>query len=173
MKVKLIVAKAKNNAIGKDNDLIWHLPADMRFFTQTTKENIVVMGRKNWESIPTKYRPLSNRTNVVVTRDKTFNHNDCVVFNGIEETIKFYQDRQEEFSGQDLFIIGGGQVYSYCLENDLIDEMFITFIEHEFEGDTFFPEFNEENWDKKEIMFNDIDEKNAYHFSVYHYTKAI
>jgi dihydrofolate reductase len=65
--VKLIVAKASNDVIGKDNDLIWHLPADMRFFTQTTKGHIVVMGRRNWDSIPLKYRPLSERINVVIS----------------------------------------------------------------------------------------------------------
>ncbi|HIP35275.1 MAG TPA: dihydrofolate reductase, partial [Crocinitomix sp.] len=120
---KLIVAKASNNVIGKDNDLIWHLPADMRFFTQTTKGHIVIMGRKNWDSIPLKYRPLSGRINVVITRNKKFSHPDCTTFNSIEDAIVFYQ---KEYADKTIFIIGGGQIYDYAIKNNLVDEMLIT-----------------------------------------------
>lgn len=171
MKVKLIVAKGKNDVIGKDNDLIWHLPADMRFFTQTTKGHIVLMGRKNWDSIPLKYRPLSERINVVITRNKYFTNPDCVVFNSVETAINHYKNHAPTADSRDLFIIGGGQIYQYCMDNDLLDEMYVTFIDETFEGDTFFPEINEEKWDKKCIMHHPIDEKNKYVFDVYHYTK--
>jgi dihydrofolate reductase len=172
MKVKLIVAKGANNEIGKDNDLIWHLPADMRFFTETTKGHIVLMGRKNWDSIPLKYRPLSNRTNVVVTHNEAFDHPDCTVFQSIESAIAFYKNNPA-FDGQDLFIIGGGQIYNYCLEHNLLDEMYITYIDETFDADTFFPNFNADQWQKKRIMEHAIDAKNPHAFEVYHFTQPI
>lgn len=172
MRVKLIVAKAANNVIGKDNDLIWHLPADMRFFTETTKGHIVVMGRKNWDSIPLKYRPLSQRENAVITRNKEFSHEDCTVFHSVEESIAYYKSNLEKYSNQDIYIIGGGQIYAHSLDNDLLDDLYITFIDHDFDGDTFFPEFDESKWNKECIMKHEIDEKNAYPFEVYHYTKS-
>lgn len=171
MKVKLIVAKGTNDAIGKNNDLIWHLPADMRFFTDTTKGHIVVMGRKNWDSIPLKYRPLSGRINVVITKNTSFSHPDCTVFNSVEAAIDFYKNNPEITGDQDLFIIGGGQIYAYCLANDLLDEMYITFIDESFDADTFFPKFDESQWMKKKHLAHLMDEKNPYSFTVYKYTK--
>ena len=172
MKVKLIVAKGANDEIGKDNDLIWHLPADMRFFTETTKGHIVLMGRKNWDSIPLKYRPLSNRTNVVVTHNEAFDHPDCTVFRSIESAVDFYKN-DAAYDGQDLYIIGGGQIYKYCLDHDLLDEMFITYIDESFDADTFFPTFDTDLWEKELIMEHGIDDKNPYAFKVYHFTKSL
>jgi dihydrofolate reductase len=165
--VKLIVAIASNRVIGKDNDLIWHLPADMRFFTQTTKGHIVIMGRRNWDSIPLKYRPLSDRINVVITRNKNFRHPDCVVFNSLEESIIHYKKNAEK----NIFIIGGGQIYKEAIDKDLVDEMLITHIDHAFEGDTWFPEINENTWKRELVMTHPNDEKNAYSFSVWKYNK--
>jgi dihydrofolate reductase len=172
MKVKLIVAKAKNDVIGKDNDLIWHLPADMRFFTQSTKEHIVIMGRRNWDSIPAKYRPLSNRINVVITRSKTFSHPDCVVFNSVEAALDHYKNHASTAEKKDLYIIGGGQIYAYCMDHDLLDEMYVTYIDQAFEGDTYFPQIDESKWNKECIMQHAIDEKNKYAFEVYKFTKS-
>lgn len=164
--VKLIVAIGKNREIGKDNDLIWHLPADMRFFTTTTTNHIVIMGRRNWISIPTKYKPLSNRENVVVTRDTLFSDEGCAAFNSVEAAIAAYKN-----DPRDTYIIGGGQVYKYCLDNNLIDEMYITKIDQSFDADTFFPEFDEEKWNQSLVMEYFKDEKNPYDFSVWKYTK--
>ena len=88
MVVSLIVATSENDVIGKDNDLIWHLPKDMKFFKDTTKNHFVIMGRKNFESIPHKYRPLPNRTNVVVTRQTNYNAQGCLVLHSIEEALQ-------------------------------------------------------------------------------------
>lgn len=165
--VKLIVAIASNRVIGKDNDLIWHLPADMRFFTQTTKGHIVIMGRRNWDSIPLKYRPLSDRINVVITRNKEFRHPDCIVFNSLEESISHF--RKDD--SKDIFIIGGGQIYKEALEKNLVEEMLITHIDHAFEGDTWFPDFVENEWKKELVLKHEKDEKNAYAFSVWKYNK--
>ena len=88
MKVSLIVAVSENGVIGKDNDLIWHLPKDMKFFKDTTLGHHVIMGRKNFESIPEKYRPLPNRTNIVITRQSDYTAEDCVVVNSVEAALE-------------------------------------------------------------------------------------
>jgi dihydrofolate reductase len=165
--VKLIVAKASNDVIGKDNDLIWHLPADMRFFTQSTKGHIVIMGRRNWDSIPLKYRPLSERINVVITRNKDFQHADCLSFQSLEDALDHFKNQKE----RDVFIIGGGQIYRDALDKDLVDEMLVTHIEQDFEGDTWFPAIDAKKWSKKEIMSFTKDEKNAYNFKVFQYSR--
>lgn len=164
--IKLIVAIAANRVIGKDNDLIWHLPADMAFFTESTKGHIVIMGRRNWDSIPLKYRPLPGRLNVVVTRDTTYEQEGCEIFHTIEDAIEHYRNDE-----RDVYIIGGGQIYKYCIDNGLVDIMYITHIEHNFDGDTFFPEFDEDQWNKEMIMDHAIDDKNAYPFKVWKYAK--
>lgn len=165
--VKLIVAKASNDVIGKDNDLIWHLPADMRFFTQSTKGHVVVMGRRNWDSIPLKYRPLSERTNVVITRNKDFQHPDCLSFQSLEDALDHFKHEKN----RDVFIIGGGQIYREALDKDLVDEMLVTHIDQDFEGDTWFPEIDTNKWSKKEIFSFIKDEKNAYNFKVFQYSR--
>lgn len=165
---KLIVAKASNDVIGKDNDLIWHLPADMRFFTQSTKGHIVIMGRRNWDSIPLKYRPLFDRINAVVTRNKDFSHLDCDTFNSVEDAINHYKSNHPD---KDIYIIGGGQIYDYVIKNNLVDEMLITYIHQDFEGDTWFPKFNESNWQKEMIMDYKKDDKNPHDFTVFKFIK--
>ncbi|MBK6527336.1 MAG: dihydrofolate reductase [Crocinitomicaceae bacterium] len=166
--VKLIVAKASNDVIGKDNDLIWHLPADMRFFTQTTKGHIVVMGRRNWDSIPLKYRPLSERINVVISRNKDFKHPDCLSFQNLEDALAHFKNEKD----RDIFIIGGGQIYRDALDKNLVDEMLVTHIEQDFEGDTWFPAIDAKKWTKKEILSYIKDEKNPYNFKVFQYTRT-
>ena len=166
--IKLIVAISKNRAIGKDNDLIWHLPADMRFFSDTTKGTIVLMGRKNWESIPEKYRPLPNRLNIVVTRDTSFSDEGCEIFNSIEEALIAYSTDE-----RDLYIIGGGQIYKYCLDQNLVDEMLITQIDETFEADTFFPDISDSEWKIETIKEFKKDDKNPHDFIIKRYSKAI
>ena len=164
--VKLIVAISENRVIGKDNDLIWHLPADMKFFSDQTKGNIVLMGRRNWHSIPDKYRPLPNRLNIVVTRDTCFDEVGCEVYHSIEQGIEAHKEDE-----RDLYVIGGGQIYRYCLENDLVDELYITHINESFDGDTFFPEIDESKWKKHLLFSHQADEKNPHSFDVYQYIK--
>ena len=167
MNFSLIVAMDSNRGIGKDNDLMWHLPAEMRFFTNTTKEQIVVMGRKNYDSIPEKYRPLPNRENVVLSRNPNFDAGTCKVFTSLNECIEHFKAESE----RKLFVIGGGQIYREALDHKDLNEMFITFIDHAFKPDTFFPEFNESAWNKEEVLRYDADEKNPHGFTVYRYWK--
>src|SRR5690606_20614266 len=103
MKVGLIVAMDSKNGIGKNNDLMWHLPNDMKFFKETTTGHIVVMGRKNFESIPEKFRPLPNRENVVLTRNVDYTAEGVKVFHSLREVITFYENEDN----RTVFIIGG------------------------------------------------------------------
>jgi dihydrofolate reductase len=166
--ISLIVAIAKNHVIGKDNDLIWFLPKDLKYFKDTTAGHHVIMGRKNYYSIPEKFRPLPGRTNIVVTRQKDIITDDNVIVVGsIEEGIQFALDAGD----QEPFIIGGGQIYNYALSNKLVDRMYITHIDHAFEGDTFFPHFKESNWKKTSSELIEKDHRHEWGFSYDVYNK--
>ena len=159
MKVSLIVAASENGVIGKDNNLIWHLPKDMRFFKETTMGHHVIMGRKNFESIPHKFRPLPNRTNVVITRKTAYKADDCMVVNSVEAALHIAKQNGEE----EAFIIGGGQIYKLALEANLVEKVYLTKVYHSFEGDTFFPVLNED-WKEISRVQNQADEKHLYSF---------
>ena len=163
MKVSLIVAVSENGVIGKDNDLIWHLPKDMKFFKDTTMGHHVIMGRKNFESIPHKFRPLPNRTNIIITRKSDYKAKGCVVVNSVEEALRVAKSNGDNES----FIIGGGQIYKLVLEEDLVDRIYLTRIHHSFDGDTFFPELNSD-WIEvnREDCFKDDNHKYDYSFRV-------
>ena len=151
-KVSLIVAMDRNRGIGRDNDLMWHLPNDMRFFKETTENQIVVMGRKNYDSIPEKYRPLPNRENVILTKNTSFEASNCSVFHSLDAALSAYQsDKNRKF-----FIIGGGQIYKLALEAKILEEMFITHIDGNYDADTFFPDFDESDWNKELLMRNNF-----------------
>jgi len=168
MKVSLIVAMDLDRGIGKNNDLMWHLPNDMRFFKDTTEEQIVIMGRKNYDSIPDKYRPLRNRLNVILTRNESFEAEDCEVFHSLDDALFHYKDETE----RTVFIIGGGQVYRQVMEDDLIDEMYITHINHSYGAETFFPEFDLKDWRVETIFEQEIDERHSESFTAMKYTKV-
>ena len=160
MKVSLIVAVSENNVIGKDNNLIWHLPKDMKFFKNTTLHHHVIMGRKNFESIPHKFRPLPNRTNIVISRKTNYTAANSLVVSSIQKALEI----AKENSDPEPFIIGGGEIYKLALKLDLVDRIYLTRIHGVFEGDTFFPELDN-SW--KEISKEDhlSDEKHDYDFS--------
>jgi len=160
MKVSLIVAVSENNVIGKDNNLIWHLPKDMKFFKNTTLHHHVIMGRKNFESIPHKFRPLPNRTNIIISRKTNYTAANSLVVSSIQKALEI----AKENSDPEPFIIGGGEIYKLALKLDLVDRIYLTRIHGVFEGDTFFPELDN-SW--KEISKEDhlSDEKHDYDFS--------
>jgi dihydrofolate reductase len=166
MTVKLIVAMDKDRGIGKNNDLMWHLPADMKFFKETTAGQIVLMGRKNWDSIPDRFRPLPGRENVVLTRNESFTHEGARVFHSLKTCLEHYQNDERVF-----FVIGGGEIYRMALDLNCLDEMFITHVDAVYGADTFFPEFNEEEWKVTELFRHEKDEKNEASFTVKHYVK--
>lgn len=167
MKIALIVAVAENNIIGKDNALIWHLPNDMQYFKQKTLHHHIITGRKNYMSIPEKYRPLVNRTNIVLTHQKNFKADNCVILHALEDAIAYAEKHNET----EVFIIGGGQIYREALDKNLVDKMYITHIHHAFEGDTFFPKLDENKWNKISEETHLTDEKHNYSFTFAEYQK--
>lgn len=168
MKVALIVAMDRERGIGKNNDLMWHLPADMRFFKETTTDQIVVMGRKNFESIPERFRPLPNRTNVVLTRNVQFTAPGCEIFHSLETCLEAYKNETEKT----VFIIGGGEIYKEALASEAVEEMFITHVDEVFGADTFFPELIEGRWSKSVVFEYEKDEKNGASFAVWRYERV-
>ena len=167
MIISLIVAVAENNAIGKNNQLLWHLPIDMKYFKETTTSHYVIMGRKNYESIPEKFRPLPNRTNMIITRNKNYKQENCLVFNSIESAIeKAKADKQDK-----VFIIGGGQIYKDVLENKLVDEIHLTRVHENFEGDVFFPEIDFNKWRLEHSTTYNTDEKHHFSFTINKFMK--
>jgi len=160
MIVSIIVAASTNNVIGKDNDLIWHMPNDMNFFKETTQARHVIMGRKNFESIPHKFRPLPNRTNIIVTRDVNYRAEDVLVVNSLEDGIDFAKANNEI----ETFVIGGGEIYKLALERNLIDKIYLTRIHHNFEGDTYFPNLSN-LWEVTNRKDCYKDDRHAYDYS--------
>ncbi|MBR2013910.1 MAG: dihydrofolate reductase [Alistipes sp.] len=155
--VSIIVAIAANGVIGDKNSLLWHIKEDMRFFRQKTTSHPVIMGRKTYDSLG---RPLPNRTNVVISR--TLNHIEgCRVVHSLEEAIALFRSEEE------IFIIGGAQIYAQAL--DVADRMYITRIEHSYEGDTSFPEWNRAQWQlvEKESMLCGENFRYPFSFETY------
>ena len=159
MKISLIVAVAENGVIGKDNDLIWHLPKDMQFFKKITIGHHVIMGRKNFESIPHKYRPLPNRTNIIITRQSEYKAEGCIVVNSVETALEIAKNNGDI----EPFIIGGGQIYRIAIEKNLVDKIYLTKIHHSFKGDTFFPELSSD-WKEINKTESKADEKHKYNY---------
>ena len=159
MKISIIVAVAPNNVIGKDNTLIWHLPADMKYFKEKTTNHCIITGRKNYESIPEKFRPLPNRTNIVITRQKEYKAPGAIIVDTLEKAIA----KAKEIEKEEIFIIGGGEIFKQSM--DITDRLYLTKVEGNFEGDVFFPVLNLKEW--KEIYREDCkaDEKNKYDYS--------
>lgn len=165
MIISLIAAVASNNVIGSKGDLPWHLPLDLKFFSDTTKGHYVIMGRKNFDSIPEKYRPLPGRPNIVVTRNPNFIHNNVTVLTSIDEAIEFARINGEE----EVFIIGGGDIYKQTI--DMADKIYLTHIDAEPEGDTYFPTFNEQEWHKELLFSKDVDDVHNHSFKTFVYTR--
>ena len=160
MVVSLIVAVSENKVIGKDNDLVWHLPNDMKLFRDTTKGHFVIMGRKNYESIPHKYRPLPSRTNVIVTRQDDYKAKGCLVVNSVEKAIEIAQKAGDK----EPFVIGGGQIYKHAIENNLVDRIYLTRVHTEIEGDTFFDDLDD-SWKLVHTDFHPSDDKHSFAFT--------
>lgn len=167
MKVSLIVAVDAEGGIGRDNDLMWHLPEDMKFFKEKTSGQIVVMGRKNYESIPERFRPLPKRENAVLTRNEDFQADGCKVFHSLNECLIAYENEEE----RTVFIIGGGEIYRLALEENVVDEMFITHIDKAYGADTFFPQFDASKWEVSNLFEQPVDERHDASFTVKQYLK--
>ena len=158
MNISMIAAMGKNSVIGKDNDLPWHLPDDFKYFQQTTKGHFVIMGRKNWESLPHQFQPLPDRTNLVITRRNDYHAEGALVFNTLESALQLAKDRGEK----EAFIIGGGEVYRIGLP--YANKIYLTEIDGHFEGSVTFPEFSKKDWVEVSRHPHEIDDRHAFSF---------
>jgi dihydrofolate reductase len=153
MTVSIIVAIARNHAIGKNNKLLWHLPNDLKHFKDVTTGHTVIMGRKTYDSVG---KPLPKRRNIIVTR-QAISIEGCEVVNSVDAALALCKNEQ------DVFIVGGAEIYKQSLP--LTDRIYLTIIDHDFDGDTFFPELNNEEWKETERENFEPDEKNKYKYS--------
>ena len=161
MKVTAIVAAAENGTIGREGDLPWHLPDDMKFFQRTTRGHHVITGRKNYESIPVRFRPLKDRVNVVVTRDRDYQAPGAVVVNSLEEALEHAGSQHET----EAFIIGGGQIYREAIAKGLVHTVLLTRVHAQVEGDTRFPELPPAAWKEVWREEHPADDRHAHAFS--------
>lgn len=153
--VSLIAAVARNGAIGLDNALLWRLPEDLKFFKRTTLGCPVIMGRKTWDSIG---RPLPGRRNIVVTRNTAWRAEGAEVFHDLDSALAATTDAPK------VFVIGGGELYAHALP--LADELVLTEVDADFEGDTFFPQWERDAFTEVSRESHTSDAGWAYHFVV-------
>ena len=157
----IIVAAGENNAIGKDNKLIWHLKDDLKRFKELTSGHHIIMGRKTFESFP---KPLPNRTHIVITRQKDYNApQGVIVVNSLKSAIEISKNDSQPF------VIGGGEIYKEALL--YASKIEITRVHHDFEADTFFPEIDESIWKETNNVFHSKDKEHDYEFSFVTYEK--
>ncbi|MED1715355.1 dihydrofolate reductase [Bacillus paralicheniformis] len=152
--ISLITAMDRNRLIGKDNDLPWHLPQDLKYFKEVTKGHAVIMGRKTFESIG---KPLPHRENIIVTSNKELDIPNCQMMHSAEEAVRFAKNKNEE-----CFVIGGSTLYTEILP--FADKLYVTKIDETFEGDRYFPEFSEAEWEIVSRRKGLKDDKNPYDY---------
>lgn len=160
MKISLIVAFDENRLIGNNNALPWHLPADLKHFKQITMGHHMIMGRKTFDSIG---KPLPGRISIIITRKNDLKIEGCIVVNTLASALEICEGQEE------VFIIGGAQIFDCTLP--IATDLFITQIHHSFEGDTFFPEIPDADWEEVSRERNEPDEKNEWSYSFIHYRK--
>lgn len=158
----LIAAASENNALGKDNDLVWHLPDDFKRFKDLTSGHYIIMGRKTFESFP---KPLPNRTHVIITRQNNYEvPQGCIVVNSLKKAIEICPEDKE------VFIIGGGEIYKQSI--DLAEKIELTRVHTTIEADTFFPEIDEKVWEVVQKEYHPKDEKHEYDFTYLTFVKG-
>lgn len=158
MKISIIAAIGKNRELGKDNKLLWRISEDLKRFKALTAGHTIIMGRKTWESLPIK--PLPNRTNIVVTRDSSFSLPGgrlVRLARSLEEAVEI---AKKEKGNEEIFIVGGGQIYKEAIEKKLVDKLYLTIIDAEKNADTFFPDYSE----FKKVIFEESHEDGGYKY---------
>jgi dihydrofolate reductase len=160
MKVTMVAAAAENNALGKDNDLVWHLPDDFKRFKSITSHHHIIMGRKTFESFP---RLLPNRKHIVITKQKDYTAENVEIVHSIEDALDLCIGQEE------VFIIGGGQIYKQALT--FADKIELTRVHGTFEADAFFPEIDLSKWTLINEEKHPIDDRHQYAFTYLTYVK--
>ncbi len=158
--ITIIAAAGINNELGKDNDLVWHLPDDFKRFKKLTTGHHIIMGRKTFETFP---KPLPNRIHIVITRNKNYHPEGAIIVHSIEDALEFAKNDEQPF------IIGGGEIYK--LGMDVADKIELTRVNDNFEADTFFPEIPSEKWDLIAEEYHDKDEKHKFEFTYQTFVK--
>lgn len=157
MIVSIIVAASENNVIGKDNQLIWKLSSDLQYFKKTTTGHTILMGRKTFDSIG---RALPNRTNIVISRNENYTAEGCIKAQSIDQALILVPANESE-----VFITGGGEIYKQALNKGLVEKIYFTKVKTIIDGDTFFPEINNSEWELISEEEHAADEKNQFDFS--------
>jgi dihydrofolate reductase len=152
--ITIIAAIADNNALGKDNQLIWHLPADLKRFKKVTLGHHIIMGRKTFESLG---KPLPKRTTIIITRNKNYKQAGCIVVNSLSEAVEAAK------ADPNPYILGGAEIYKQAMK--IADKLDITFVHHTFEADAFFPEIDVNEWEEISREDFEANELNAYNYS--------
>lgn len=161
--ISIIVGQSKNRVIGKDNDLPWYLPDDLKHFKELTTGSTVIMGRKTYDSILARLGgPLPNRTNIVVTHNLDFESDRAIVVHSLQEAIDSVEDDK-------AFIIGGARIYEQALP--LVDRIYLTEIDSEVDGDTYFPALDMAEWHETTREHHDADTKHAFAFDFVTYDR--
>ena len=159
--ITIVVAMGLNNEIGANNQLLWHLPKDLKHFKEITTGHPIIMGRKTYESIG---KPLPNRTNIVVSTKKDWFEEGILIVGSLKEAIKFAKKMDEE-----IYIIGGGNIYEQTI--DLAEKLEVTQVNAELKADIFFPKINPKIWNKTNEINHEKDKKNEYDFSFQTYER--
>jgi dihydrofolate reductase len=166
--ISIIVARDKQRVIGKSGDLPWNIPADLRRFKEITSGNVVVMGRGTYESIG---RPLPNRTNIVITGKESLKDSENLFFrNNYEDAIILATQIASEENCK-IYVIGGSSVYAEAISDPKVDELLVTLINHEFEGDRFFPFTSPSDWELLEVEKNDTNTPDSYELAFLRYKR--
>ena len=160
--LKILVAFDENRVIGKNNTLIWHLPADLKRFKTLTTGHVIIMGRKTFESIG---KPLPNRTSIVISRQADLQIDGAIIAHSVEEAIL----KAKSITREDIYIVGGAEIYALCLP--MADQILVTQLHDIFEGDAYFPEIPTETFEVTEKERGITNEKNAYQYSYITYTR--
>ena len=169
MRISIIVAVASNGVIGRDNDLVWRLRDDMKFFSETTRGHVVITGRKNYESIPEKFRPLPHRTNIVVTRNTEYAAPGAQVVHSLQAAL----NAAAVAGASEAFIIGGGEIYRQALERGDVDRVLLTHVDAAPRGDTFFDlDAVATGWTRASITRHEADDRNEHGFEIVEYTRV-
>lgn len=164
MKFSMIVAIDKNNGIGKNNTIPWHLPTDLEYFQHITtgnKKNVVIMGRKTWESIPKNYKPLRNRLNIIVSSNPIDNQ---ITKTSLNDALKYVCEVNEI---EEVFVIGGQMLYEEGIKHQDCDKLYITRIDKEFGCDRFFPKVDEDRYELIKKSLDYIKDDFKYNFLIY------
>lgn len=158
-----MVAAAENNAIGKDNDLLWHLPKDMKFFKETTSGHAVIMGRKTLESFK---RPLPNRENIVITRQTDYHPEGVHIVHSLDEAVALAKTLENE----ECFVLGGGEIYKQSIH--LCDRVYLTRVHASFsDAEAYFPELDLAEWEEAWREEHPVDERHAYAYTFLRYER--